>query len=77
MAYKNIERQDTVRLEDYLRIARERAWIIVLSIVVVAVIALYMSYSTTPLYSTSARLVYQKNDLELAVTGSGSEHVRL
>jgi polysaccharide biosynthesis transport protein len=71
MANRNIERQDTVRLEDYMRIARERAWIIVLSIVVVAGIALYMSYTTTPLYSTSARLVYQKNDLELAVTGSG------
>ncbi len=71
MAYKNIERQDTVRLEDYMRIARERSWIIVLSIVVVAVIAVYMSVSTTPLYNTSARLVYQKNDLELAVSGYG------
>jgi capsular exopolysaccharide synthesis family protein len=71
MADKNIERQETVRLEDYVRIARERAWIIVLSIAVVAVIALYMSYTTTPLYSTSARLVYQKNDLELAVSGIG------
>ena len=71
MADKHIERQDTVRLEDYARIARERAWVIVLSIVVVTVIALYMSLTTTPLYSTSARLVYQKNDLELVVSGYG------
>jgi capsular exopolysaccharide synthesis family protein len=71
MADKYIERQDTVRLEDYLRIARDKAWIIGLTIAVVAVIALYLSLTTTPLYSTSARLVYQKNDLELAVSDYG------
>ena len=69
MADKNIERQDTVRLEDYLRIARERAWIILVAIVVVVAIALYLSMTTTPLYSASARLVYQRNDLSSAVSG--------
>ncbi len=71
MVYKNIERQDTVQLEDYVRIIRERAWVIALSVVIVIVVALYMSFTTTPLYTTSARLVYQKNDLELAVSGFG------
>jgi Mrp family chromosome partitioning ATPase/capsular polysaccharide biosynthesis protein len=71
MADKSSERQESVRLEDYLRIARERAWVIGVVVVVVVLIALYMSLTTTPLFSSSARLVYQRNDLDTAVSGYG------
>jgi succinoglycan biosynthesis transport protein ExoP len=71
MANTESERQQTVRLEDYLRIARERWWIIVLAVAIVVAVALYMSLSTTPLYTTSARLVYQRNDLDSMVSGYG------
>ena len=69
MADKNNERQETVRLEDYLRIARERAWVIVLAVVVIVLIALYVSLRTTPLYSASAQLVYQRTGLDTAISG--------
>lgn len=65
------ERQQTVRLEDYLRVVRERWWVIVAAVAIVTGIALYMSFTTTPLYSTSARLVYQRNDLDSMVSGYG------
>ena len=69
MADRNNERQETVRLEDYLRIARERAWIIVLAVVVIVLIALFLSLRTTPLYSASAQLVYQRTGLDTAISG--------
>jgi receptor protein-tyrosine kinase len=69
MADRNNERQETVRLEDYLRIARERAWIIVLAVVVIVLIALFVSLRTTPLYSASAQLVYQRTGLDTAISG--------
>lgn len=69
MAEEDVERHEAVRLEDYLRIARQRAWIIVLAVAVVVGVALYMSLATTPLYSASARLVYQKTDLDTVVSG--------
>lgn len=65
------ERQETIRLEDYLRIARGRLWVIVLAVVVVVGIAVALSVTTTPLYSSSAGLSYQRNDLAAAVSGVG------
>jgi len=65
------EPQATIGLEDYLRIAWERAWIIILAVVVVVGIALYMSLTTTPMYSAAASLVYQKNDMDTVVSGYG------
>jgi Mrp family chromosome partitioning ATPase/capsular polysaccharide biosynthesis protein len=71
MAEFERERQETVRLEDYLRIARGRLWIIILAVVIVVAIAVGMSLATTPLYSSSAELSYQRNDLAAAVSGVG------
>ena len=65
------EPQATIGLEDYLRIAWERAWIIILAVVVVVGIALYMSLTTTPMYSAASSLVYQKNDMDTVVSGYG------
>jgi Mrp family chromosome partitioning ATPase/capsular polysaccharide biosynthesis protein len=63
------KRQDTVRLEDYLRIVKDRAWIIVVTVVVLFLIAYLTSIRTTPLYSASAELVYEKNAMDTAVFG--------
>jgi capsular exopolysaccharide synthesis family protein len=71
MAEIERERQETVRLEDYLRIAKGRLWIIVLAVVVVVGIAVAVSITTTPLYSAAAELSYQRNDLAAAVSGVG------
>jgi succinoglycan biosynthesis transport protein ExoP len=71
MAVTESKRQETVRLEDYLRILKDRAWVIILVTVVTVLVALYVSLTTTPLYSASARLVYQRNNLDTAVSGYG------
>ncbi len=61
--------KEAVRLEDYLRIVKERAWIIILTVVVLFLAAYFTSSRTTPLYSTSAELVYAKNSMDTAVFG--------
>ncbi|MBN1629045.1 MAG: AAA family ATPase [Thermoleophilia bacterium] len=71
MVDNDSEPQATIGLEDYLRIAWERAWIIILAILVVVGIALYVSLTTTPMYSSAASLVYQKNDMDTVVSGYG------
>jgi Mrp family chromosome partitioning ATPase/capsular polysaccharide biosynthesis protein len=63
------KRQDTVRLEDYLRIVKDRAWIIVMTVVVLFLVAYFTSSRTTPLYSASAELVYEKSSMDTAVFG--------
>ncbi len=69
---RNIDSQEsTAGLEDYIRIARDRAWVIVLSVVVVVLAALAVSLTTTPLYSASAGLSYRTNDLAAQVSGYG------
>ena len=69
---KEAERHQTSNgLEDYLRIARDRAWIIALAVIVVVRGALFVSFRTTPMYAASASLVYQRNDLGNELTGYG------
>ena len=63
------KRQDTVRLEDYLRIVKDRAWIIIVAVVVLFLAAYLTSIRTTPLYSASAELVYEKSSMDTAVFG--------
>jgi succinoglycan biosynthesis transport protein ExoP len=75
MAEKNIERQETIRLEDYLRVVRDRAWVIALAVVVLVLAATYVSLRTTPLYSASARLVYQRTGLDTAISGYTSYYI--
>jgi tyrosine-protein kinase len=71
MADAGRKHQEVVRLEDYLRIVKERGWIVIAALVIVIAIALYTSLTTTPLYSTSARVVYQRNNLDAQVSGYG------
>ena len=49
---------------EYLRVIRERAWVIILAVVVVLVVTLAMSLHSTPQYKASSKLVYQTNNLD-------------
>ena len=57
-------------LRDYLRVLRERAWIIILAVLVVVGATLAFSYRATPQYRASATLVYQTNTLDRALFGA-------
>ena len=70
MAEFESEQEETAGLEDYLRVLRERWWVIVLAVVVTVAVAFYVSYTTTPLYSASADLTYERNNLDAAVSGT-------
>ena len=70
MREDEIERTETAELSDYVRIIRERAWVIVLAVVIVAAVALVVSLMQTPQYRASASLFYQKNNLDQALFGS-------
>ena len=70
MREDEIERTETAELSDYIRVIRERAWVIVLAVVIVAAVAVAVSLMQTPQYRASASLVYQKNNLDQALFGS-------
>lgn len=55
---------------DYLRVIRERAWVIVLSIVVVVGAALAMSFTSTPTYRATSQIVFQTNTLDRTLFGA-------
>jgi polysaccharide biosynthesis transport protein len=57
-------------LRDYLRVIRERWWIIVLAVVVVVGAMLASSYTATSLYRASSKLVYQTNTLDKTLFGA-------
>ena len=63
------ERYQTYRLEDYLRIVRERVWIIVACVTIAFIAALLISIRATPLYSASAEVVYDKSSMNTVVFG--------
>jgi Mrp family chromosome partitioning ATPase/capsular polysaccharide biosynthesis protein len=69
MAGTDREQHQTIMLENYLKTLRDRAWMVILAVLVVLAIALATSMTTTPLYSASARLVYEKATLSTAVFG--------
>jgi succinoglycan biosynthesis transport protein ExoP len=69
MADMSGERHETVRLEDYLRVLKERAWVIIPCVLVVFVAVLISSLRTTPLYSATAELQYEKSSMNYAVFG--------
>ena len=58
MADTGSERHETVRLEDYLRILRDRLWIIIPCVLVVTLVVLFSSIRTTPMYKATAEVVY-------------------
>lgn len=64
------EKQKTADLADHLRVIRERAWIIVLVVVVVVGSALAVSYTSTSQYRASAKLLYKTNSLDRTLFGA-------
>ena len=66
------ERQPGWSLDDYLRLLRERLWIIVLCVAVLVGGALYVSLQAVPQYVTSASLVPVSGSMDSAIMGSGT-----
>jgi len=62
--------QEPAELRDYFRVLRERAWVIVLSVVIVVGAALALSFTATPNYRASSKLVYQTNNLDQTLFGA-------
>jgi succinoglycan biosynthesis transport protein ExoP len=55
---------------DYLRVIRERAWIIILTMVVVVGVTMFLSYRAIPEYQASSSLFFQPNTLDRALFGA-------
>lgn len=70
------ERLETVELGDYLRVIRERMWIIILAVVIVVVAALAVSLLATPRYRASSQLLYKVSNLDVTLFGSRVFEVR-
>lgn len=70
MHEEDVEQKETAELGDYIRVVRERAWVIGVALVIVVAATLLVSLSATPQYRASARLVYQKNNLDQALFGA-------
>lgn len=70
MAATEPEHEETSGLEDYVRVLRERFWVVLAAVVIITGAAVYLSISTTPLYSASTRLVYQRTGLDTALLGT-------
>ncbi|MBN1320242.1 MAG: AAA family ATPase [Thermoleophilia bacterium] len=64
------EKGEPIELSDYLRVLRERWWIIAAALLIVLAVTLAVSFNTTPQYRAFARLLYQKNNLEQALFGA-------
>jgi polysaccharide biosynthesis transport protein len=60
----------TTKSPEYLRVIRERAWVIILAVVVVLGATLALSFHATPQYRASAKLVYQTNNLDYTLFGA-------
>lgn len=58
------------QLRDYIRVLIERAWIIVLAIVVSVGATVFFSYRATPVYQASTTVVFQTNSLDRTLFGS-------
>ena len=67
---------ETVELGDYLRVIRERKWIIILAVAVVVAAALAVSLLTTPKYRASSQLLYKVSNLDVTLFGSRAFEVR-
>lgn len=60
----------TVDLTDYLRILRERLWLVILLVVVVVAVTLTVDYTLTPKYRATTTLVLQRTNLDQAFLGT-------
>lgn len=56
---------ETVELSDYLKVVRERKWIIVLCVAAVTAAALVGSFLTTPRYKATAGVLYKQNNFDV------------
>ena len=64
------ENRGTTPPMDYLKAIRRRAWIIVLSLVLIVGATVAYSYTRIPLYSATSNLLYQKSGLDQALFGA-------
>lgn len=64
------EQGDALDLTDYLKVVRDRWWVILVCVVVVLGAALVSSFTQTPLYKATAKIVRQQGSLEAALFGS-------
>lgn len=67
---EELEGRESPELADYVRVIRERWWVIVAAVVVVVAVALVLSFISTPQYRSTSRLLYAKNNLDQALFGS-------
>ncbi|MHB0980918.1 MAG: tyrosine-protein kinase domain-containing protein [Thermoleophilia bacterium] len=67
---------DTVELGDYIKVVRERKWIIVVSVLVVVAATLIASFLSTPQYQAYCQLLYKVSNLDMALTGARVFEVR-
>src|SRR5665648_1117819 len=58
---------ETIELADYLRVLRERKWVVLLTTLVVVFAVLLISYLQTPRYRASAKILYNKTNFETAL----------
>lgn len=65
-----VDSRESLGLTDYIRVLRERWWVIAATIAVVLIATLAISLTATPQYRASTRLLYAKNNLEQAVFGT-------
>jgi Mrp family chromosome partitioning ATPase/capsular polysaccharide biosynthesis protein len=65
----DIQTREALELRDYLRVIRERFWVIPATVLVVLAVTLVVTFVSTPQYRTSTRLEYKKNNLEQAAFG--------
>ncbi len=74
MREDEVESEDSVELADlirnFFRVIRERYYIIAAALVIVVAVTLAISFNTTPQYRASARLLYQRSNLDQALFGS-------
>ena len=66
----DIQTREALELRDYLRVIRERFWVIPAAVLVVVAVTLFVSLLSTPEYRASARLEYKKNNLEQVAFGA-------
>lgn len=62
-----VDTVDTLDLRDYVAVLRRRRWIVVQAVVVVVAVAMAVTYTRTPLYEATTRVVIEPN------TGGGDD----
>lgn len=70
------EALETVELSDYLKVIRDRKWIIVLSVAVTVAAVLAVSLLTTPKYRATASVLYKPSNLDTALFGARVFEIR-